>query len=454
MIINIKHHFFSLSIKLFIGIILIGFQQHQIFAQINLNQLDSIIKAWAAPDDFPDHVILSATKDPATSIGINWRTQPLNKTGYVEIAIAGDGPKFTRKKIRQYAKRTLLNTEGASFDGFESSFFEVKIEGLKPNTLYAYRVGNNKFKSEWHQFTTANDKESPISFLYVGDAQNYILDLWSRVIRKAYKVAPDADFFIHAGDLVDKAHSESEWNEWFAAGSFIHSEIPAIAVPGNHEYQRTDSDQQGLGRILSLQWRPQFSLPKNGPKSLEETCYYIDYPNLKVIALNSNVKIKLQAKWLKKVLAENDKKWTVVTYHHPIFSASTGRDNSELRKHWKPLFDQYQVDLALQGHDHTYARGAVYENPNQLERDGKSRIVKGPVYVVSVSGAKMYSINEKGWDEFGAKREKAGEQIQLFQHISIDGNLLRYNSFTPTGRLFDSFQIIKDDNQNKLNNHF
>ena len=95
MIINIKGHFF-LSIKLFIGIILIGFQQHQIFAQINLNQPDSIIKAWAAPDDFPDHIILSATKDLPPQLN-KLRTQPLNKTGYVEIAIAGDGPKFTRK---------------------------------------------------------------------------------------------------------------------------------------------------------------------------------------------------------------------------------------------------------------------------------------------------------------------------------------------------------------------
>ena len=453
MIILINRDFFSFYIKLFLGVFFIFFQYNLIYAQKNKTELDAIIKEWASPDDFPDHVIISATKNPSTSIGINWRTEPSNKIGYAEIAIDGDGPRFGRKKIRHYAKRSLLNTEGSSSDGFKSSYFEVKIEDLKPNTLYAYRVGNNKFKSEWHQFTTANDKESPISFLYVGDAQNYILSLWSRVIRKAYKVAPDADFFIHAGDLVDKAHSESEWNEWFAAGSFIHSEIPSIAVPGNHEYSSTSIFNEGVSR-LSLQWESQFSFPENGPKGLEETCYYIDYPNLKVIALNSNVKIRLQAKWLKKVLAENDKKWTIVTYHHPIFSASTGRDNTELRQHWKPLFDQYQVDLALQGHDHAYARGAIYQNPDQLERDGKSKIVKGPVYVVSVSGGKMYSLSKQGWGEYGAKREKAGQQIQLFQHISIDGNLLKYKSFTPTGRLFDSFQILKEGGENKLNNHF
>ena len=454
MIILKKHPFFSFSIKLFFCIALTVFQFNILFAQKQKNELDAIIKEWASPDDFPDHVILSATKDPSTSIGINWRTKSSNKVGYVEIAVAGDGPNFRKKKIRQYAKRSLVNSEKATIDGFESSFFEVKIEGLKPKTLYAYRVGNTKFKSEWHQFTTASDKESPISFLYVGDAQNYILELWSRVIRNAFKEAPNADFFIHAGDLVNLAHDESEWNEWFAAGSFIHSQIPSIAVPGNHEYQGADKNQPRAGRELSIQWESQFSFPKNGPKGLEETCYYIDYPNLKVIALNSNVKIKLQANWLKKVLATNNKKWTVVTYHHPVFSASTGRDNAELRKYWKPLFDEYNVDLALQGHDHTYARGAVFKNPNQLERDGKSKIVKGPVYVVSVSGGKMYSLSKQGWDEFGAKREKAGEQIQLFQHISIDGNLLKYKSFTPTGRLFDSFQILKDGDQNKLNNHF
>ena len=444
----------TLSIKVFL-ILTTTFLHHQfIAAQKEENNLDRIIKEWAAPDDFPDHVILSATVDPATSIGINWRTKPSNTEGYVEIAPAGDGPKFRENSKIYTAERTLVNSESADKNGFKSSFFEVQIEKLEPNTLYAYRVGNDNFKSEWHQFTTADDKTTPLSFLYVGDAQNYILELWSRVVRNAYKTAPDADFFIHAGDLVNAAHDESEWNEWFAAGGFIHSEIPAIAVPGNHEYRGLDASKPKMGSMLSVQWKSQFAFPKNGPKELERTCYYVDYPDLRVIALNSNREIKLQAEWLKKVLAENDKKWTVVTYHHPIFSASRGRDNSELRKHWKPIFEEYQVDLALQGHDHSYARGAVYNQPISLERDAKTKTVKGPVYVVSVSGGKMYPINEKGWKQFGAKREKTGEQIQLFQHISIDGNKLIYRSFTPTGKLFDRFQLLKADGKNKLNNHF
>ena len=66
---------------------------------------------------------------------------------------------------------------------------------------------------------------------------------------------------------------------------------------------------------------------------------------------------------------KNDKKWTIVTFHHPIFSASTGRDNPMLRALWKPLLDHYNVDLALQGHDHSYARGAVYEKPIVVKKE-------------------------------------------------------------------------------------
>ena len=41
---------------------------------------------------FPDHVVLSATEDPSTSIAINWRTEADNKVGFVELALAGPGP--------------------------------------------------------------------------------------------------------------------------------------------------------------------------------------------------------------------------------------------------------------------------------------------------------------------------------------------------------------------------
>ena len=417
-------------------------------SQTTKREINEIIKEWASPTKFPDHVVLSATEDPSTSIAINWRTEVDNKVGFVELALAGPGPYFKKNSKKYKAERTVIDSQEAYNDGFKASYFEVKIDQLIPNKIYAYRVGNFHFKSEWHHFKTANNQPIPISFLYVGDAQNYILELWSRVIRNAYKTAPDADFFIHAGDLVDKGHEDIDWNEWFAAGSFIHSEIPAIAVPGNHEYRYLDGSVYSQDEVLSVQWNAQFGFPKNGPKGLEKTCYYIDYPDLKIIALNSNVAIKRQAKWLREILKSNDKKWIVVTYHHPLFSASTGRDNPEIRSLWQPIFEEYNIDLALQGHDHSYARGAIYEKPVVVKNENHGGNIIGPVYVVSVSGGKMYSVNKSGWDEYGATQAKNGERIQLFQHISIDGDRLTYRSFTATGELFDRFELLKENGKN------
>ena len=68
--------------------------------------------------------------------------------------------------------------------------------------------------------------------------------------------------------------------------------------------------------------------------------------------------------------------------------------------------------------------------------------------MVSVSGGKMYSLSETGWDEFGATQEKTGERKQLFQHISIDGDRLIYQSFTATGALFDRFELFKKNGEN------
>lgn len=84
---------------------------------------------------------------------------------------------------------------------------------------------------------------------------------------------------------------------------------------------------------------------------------YGDYQDSRIISLNSMQAPGEQKAWLEKVLKDNPRKWSIVTFHHPIYSASARRDNSSLREAWKPLFDQYNVDLVLQGHDHTYARG-------------------------------------------------------------------------------------------------
>lgn len=396
---------------------------------------------WRKPTNHPDRIVLSYGEDPSTSASVTWRTTTEIDTAYAEIAIATAAPKFWRNA--KTIKAITTRFDALEIDEAEvlANYHSVWFTDLKGDTTYAYRVGDGTRWSEWIQFKTApKESKSKFSFLYVGDAQNFILELWSRLIRESYKKAPDAKFIVHAGDLVNNAHNEQQWQEWFDAGGWIHSSIGAFPIPGNHEYRNLGPETDD--RSLSVQWKYQFTLPENGPEGLEETAYYMDYQNMRIIALNSNVDHEKQAKWVEKLLSETDKDWKIVTFHHPLFSASDGRDNKEWRELMKPIFDKYEVDLVLQGHDHSYARGRVSPDENVL--DGVNmRDKTGTVYVVSVSGGKMYGLRKNGWEGYEAERDRAAENTQLFQVITIEDHKLSFESYTAVGELYDAFDLMK-----------
>lgn len=398
---------------------------------------------WSKPSEYPDRIVLNFGQNPSSEVNVTWRTNTKIKTAFAEIAVATAAPRFWKNGKTIEAKTELLDASEIEDASVVANYHSVEFTGLLPDTMYGYRVGDGERWSEWFQFRTASDKPTDkFSFLYVGDAQNYVLELWSRLIREGFRKAPEARFIIHAGDLINRAHREQEWHEWFTAGGFIHSMIPSMPTPGNHEYRaKNQQESEAKSRSLSVQWRPQFTLPQNGPEGLEETVYYMDYQDVRVISLDSNRDQEIQATWLESVLASNPKKWTILTYHHPLFSASNGRDNAELRALWKPIFDKYRVDLALQGHDHAYARGRVAPGENVM--DGiNMKDLTGTVYVVSVSGGKMYDIGDD-WTSKGGQRDRIAENTQLFQVITVEGDRLKFESYTAIGELYDAFELVK-----------
>ncbi len=252
---------------------------------------------------------------------------------------------------------------------------------------------------------------------------------------------------IHAGDLVNSGHSSSEWGEWFTAGGWIHSMVPSLPVPGNHEYKGyTKAESQAGDRHLSVHWRPQFTLPENGVAGLEETSYYVDYQGARIIGLDSNRRIEEQAAWLERVLADNPNRWTVVTFHHPVFSSAQGRDNPEVRRYWKPILEKHRVDLVLQGHDHTYARGRTYASEQNVAQGVNARNRHtGTVYVISVSGGKMYELDQDWMSRYEVIMDRTAEDMQLYQVVRVAGDTLRYQAFTATGQLYDAFDLVKQE---------
>ena len=401
---------------------------------------------WEIPSKDPDRIILTFNGNPSTKRAVTWRTDSSVKKAEAQIAIAGLNSDFVNE-----ATTYTANTEEFDLGLYKSNksllvnYHSVVFENLNPNTLYAYRVGYAENWSEWIQFKTANDTYSPTEFVYFGDAQNDILNHWSRVIRMAYKTAPDASFVIHAGDLVDSAHKDNEWAQWFKAGGFIHSQWTAIPVVGNHEFQRFDGYEGTLPRRLSIQWRPQFTLPIEDSldNSLHETVYSVEYQDILILVLNSTGQLEEQTEYIREKLTKTDAKWKIVTNHHSVFSPAEGRDFEYARKVWKPMFEKYGVDLVLNGHDHTYARG---HTPVKSQNVNESGIFK-TLYVTSVSGPKQYKLDKdqiKNYEIDGYKSDKMGEETQFFQVINVENNKLTYSAYTTLGELYDRAIITKD----------
>jgi 3',5'-cyclic AMP phosphodiesterase CpdA len=363
------------------------------------------------------------------------------KTPLAQIAVAEGGPGFDptwgRSSYGPDKLRTIpARTQALKTELNEALYHSVNFDGLRPRTKYAYRVGDGTNWSEWFHFETPSDTRQPFGFIYLGDAQNGIKSLWSRVARGAYSDMPKAKFILHAGDLVDRGSSDAEWGEWHAAAGWINGMVPSVPTPGNHEY----AGKTGL----TEHWRAQFTLPEHGPPALEETCYFLDIQGVRVISLNSNEMVAEQVPWLQSVLSNNPNRWTVVTFHHPVYSTSKGRDNKHIREAWRPVFDRFGVDLVLQGHDHTYGRTGLMREDNVLS-GAFHRGERGTIYAVSVSGAKMYPLGDD------MRMNSAAQDKQLYQLITIDGDRLRYEARTATGEPFDAFELRKrPDGSNEL----
>jgi len=390
-------------------------------------------KATYRPTVLPDRVILTFAGDPATSQAVTWRTDPTVRGPVAEVAVATDGPAFEKgwhgyneKAVKKLQARTEKLTAG----GYDALYHSVNLTGLTAKTKYVYRVGDGANWSEWFQFETASKEPEPFGFLYFGDAQNGIRSLWSRVARGAFSDMPKARFIVHAGDLVDGGNSDQQWGEWHAAAGWINGMVPSIPAAGNHEY----SGPKGL----TNHWRPQFTLPEHGPAGLLESCYFLDYQGVRLIVLNSNEKHAEQAKWLEVVLADNPNRWTVVTFHHPVYSPVAGRDNPAVRDAWRKVIDAAPrgVDLVLQGHDHTYGRSGLMREDNTLTGT-QVLTLRGTVYVVSVSGPKLYTGGEAPW------MVRRGNGVQLYQLVRVEDDELVYESRTARGDLYDAFTLKK-----------
>ena len=173
------------------------------------------------PSSYPDRIILNLGQDAATSVAVTWRTAPDIAEGFCQLQLLSD-TRIDPKAGKTYRATTkTMKYIHENNPVIKSNHHSFVFTDLTPGTNYMYRVGVEGFWSEWLEFTTANNDKN-VSFIYFGDPQSDIKSQWSRIVRKAYRYNPDCDFMLYAGDIINNAGSDVQWDEWFNAGSFIY----------------------------------------------------------------------------------------------------------------------------------------------------------------------------------------------------------------------------------------
>lgn len=353
--------------------------------------------------EFPRGLHLSWQNDPATTMTLMWRSAP-GATGVVEY---GKSP----GELTQTVEST---THSYRYARTEVYWHTAEITDLEPNTTYYYRVETSEpWVSEEYAFKTGlpQGDTTPFKVGVISDSHGHGANL-SKVF--AMLKEEQVDFILGLGDFTDTGN-QAEWEVWFAASEGWLSEMPFMAVHGNHEGNQ------------NTYWE-QFAFPGN------ERWFSIDYGTAHFVflmAASEPLAIE-QLPWIEEDLQQNTSIWTIAMGHIPVYSSGTNHGSSPyLIKHWADVFAAYGVDFYLSGHNHMYERSHPIKD-NQLDDAGVIYMTMGPV------GDKYYEAVDEWWTA------KTAENVSMFMVLSFEETQIAGVAKTLDGALIDEFVLERD----------
>lgn len=380
------------------GVNTIAVELHQDRASSSDIYFDFISLKAAQPKPFK--AISLGVWNDETQLAVTWYSS-IGEDGKVRIGEKADmdGDSFPEQASEFAAERTEANDAG-----FYS--FQAVMTGLKPDTAYVYQVGAGETWSDIYEFTT-RDYENGFNFLLAGDPQigagstDTDTEGWQNTLKMAMKAFPETSFLISAGDQVNTASNEAQYAGYLSPKELLS--LPTAVNVGNHDAGSSAYSQH-------------FQVPNVSSLGMTEKTgkfggdYWYTYNNVLFMSLNSNNMSTAEHRaFMKQVLDENgpDADWTVVTFHHSIYSTASHESDNDIiqrRAELAPVFTELGIDVVLMGHDHVYTRSYMMNGTDPVvPADGTvpesvTDPAEGEVLYVtanSASGSKYYSIHNK-----------------------------------------------------------
>ena len=320
---------------------------------------------------------------------------------------------------------------------------EAGVTGLAASTEYVYRVGNGTEFSGVYSFSTRN--AASYNTIFVGDPQigcsgSVSSDLagWQNTLTQALTKFPNTSFILGAGDQVEDASSEDQYDAFFTPAELTST--PYIPTIGNHDN----------GALYAYHFNSPNESAEYGQTSAGGD-YWFTYGNTLYMVLNSNNQSALSHDtFMGQAIAAagSDVVWKVVMFHHSIYSSATHSDDTDIvsrRSDLYPVFDKYDIDVVLMGHDHCYTRSYIMKG-GIAQTDGTESSVTDPdgiLYITanSASGSKYYDFKAV---DATYKAFRWQEKEPSYSNIEVTDSSFKITTFKASDNsVIDTYTINK-----------
>ena len=334
-------------------------------------------------------------------------------------------------------------------DGSTTYIHEATLTGLTPNTKYEYRVGyGTDRRSDWYRLETAG--ASVYDVLIYPDSQSGDYSQWEEIVKSSALRNPRTALYISMGDLVDNGEHAYQWRTWLNSIKPLSANVPLATTLGNHEMYTLDWKIREPYAYLNY-----FAVPPNGNEIFNRRYYSYDFGDVHYVVLDTMLYesnhednhdthhpdlYDVQVQWLRQDLTANTKKWTVVLMHRDPFQYAFDRPGAsrdvgfnEEGVLFMPIFDEFNVDLVLSAHLHSYRNRGHVRN---FDRDSS-----GPLYILTgIAGdARRPKWKEHPLDVYVAPdRDKNN-----YMTMTVTPSKLIVKAFLPDGTQLDESVIEK-----------
>ncbi len=245
--------------------------------------------------------------------------------------------------------------------------------------------------------------DGSFAFVAIGDwgsALDGQFDVADRMCR--WRQKHPFDHVFTTGDNIYPSGQPSAFDEAFFEpyDCLLEEGVRWHAALGNHD-------------IVTDNGRPELDEPAFGIRARN---YVVRKQGVRFVIADSNA---MRMRWLRRhTRAEEGDRWTIVLFHHPVFSAGDSHGPTPgFAERLSELFAKRGVDLVLNGHDHVYSLSKPVGGVRYIVTGGGGASLNGCRHAVTVTKC---------------------ESRYHFLYISVDDQKIKIYAVPARGEPFDT----------------